>query len=143
MVGLLRTEVQGHLFQKAVELSDHDMMLLADHMPAPWGDELAGEVLVRLPLNLAKARYYDYFSQRLLKAAGAALPATTALQALPASSLPFPSAPTPRSFWSDAARSSSGAVKARIARKAAPGAFMVTICYARRIGISAGSRRIG
>src|SRR5262249_43522818 len=64
------------------ELSDDGMMLLADHMPAPWGDELAREILGRLPLNLAKAMYYDYSISRFLKAAGAALPATVALPAM-------------------------------------------------------------
>jgi hypothetical protein len=81
MLGLLRMDAQGNFFQKVEELSDDGMMLLADHMPAPWGEDLAREILGRLPLNLAKARYYDYYINRFLKAAGAALPETMALQA--------------------------------------------------------------
>jgi hypothetical protein len=78
---LLRMDAQGHFFEKVEALSDDGMTLLAEHMPAPWGEELAREVLVRLPLNLAGAKYYDYYTHQFLKAAGAALPATAALQA--------------------------------------------------------------
>jgi hypothetical protein len=81
VLGLLRLDALGHVVQKVEELSDDVMLLLSDHLPAPWGEELAREILERLPLNLSKAKYYDYHVNRFLKAAGVALPATMALQA--------------------------------------------------------------
>ncbi len=80
--GLLRMDAQGKLFKKVEELADAGLMLLTDHVPAPWGEELAIEILGRLPLNLANAKYYDYQCHRFLKAAGAALPAALAIQAV-------------------------------------------------------------
>jgi hypothetical protein len=62
-------------------LSDDGLLWLASHVLIPWGDELAREILDRLPHNLAKIKHYDYCLKEFQRVACLRLPATAALQA--------------------------------------------------------------
>jgi hypothetical protein len=65
---------------KADPLTDDQMTLLAN-IPPPWGDDLAREVLARLPHTLNGTKYFDAALLRFLPAAGLGLPPALALEA--------------------------------------------------------------
>ncbi len=58
-----------------------DLMLLLEHVPAPWGEALAEEVLERVRRRLATERYFGYEVMRFLMVLRRCAPAGPALQA--------------------------------------------------------------